>query len=191
MEILKQNEGQVWFMFKNGDNSMLTAIYSAYSRKLYQYGLKFTQNRTIIEDSIQDLFFELLKNRKTIGTTDNILRYLLKSFRNKLFRLLKQEKRYDLTNESEEYPFEIIYSFEHELILQENADLKIMVFHKVLQDLTPRQKEAIYLKFTSGLKYEEVSEIMEMSLESCRNLIYRAVKALREAVQAESSRSAL
>jgi len=188
MEILKQNEGQAWFMFKDGDNKMFTAIYSAYSRKLYRYGLKFTQNTTLIEDSIQDLFFELLKNRKTIGTNDNILRYLLKSFKNKLFRLLKQEKRYDLKNESEEYSFEILYSFEHEVILQENSDRKMMVFQKVLHELTPRQKEAIYLRFTNGLKYEEVSEIMDMSLESCRNLIYRAVKSLREAIQAEKSR---
>lgn len=189
MEILKQNESQVWFMFKNGDNKMFSAIYSAYSRKLYQYGLKFTPNRTLIEDSIQDLFFELLKNRKTIGTTDNILRYLLKSFRNKLFRLLKQEKRYDLKNDSGEFAFEIMSSFEHELILQESVDHRMMVFQKVFKDLTPRQKEAVYLKFTSGLDYEAVSEIMEMSLESCRNLIWRAVKSLREAVQAESNRS--
>ncbi|OFY46821.1 MAG: hypothetical protein A2X22_04950 [Bacteroidetes bacterium GWF2_49_14] len=170
-------------MFRNGDNSMFSAIYSEYSRKLYQYGLKFTRNRILIEDSIQDLFFELLKNRKTIGPTDNILRYLLKSFRNKLLRRLKQEQRYDLKNESEEYAFEVLYSFEHELILHEEADFNLKVLRKSMLCLTPRQKEAIYLKYTNGLKYEEVSEIMEMNLESCRNLICRAIKALREAVE--------
>lgn len=183
MEFLKQDEGRAWAMFKNGDNRMFSAIYSAYSRKLYQYGLKFTQNRTLIEDSIQELFFELLKNRKTIGQTDHILRYLLKSFRFKLFRLLKYERRFDLRNGSEEYAFDITFSIEHELILREKADRKSEIFAKALQELTPRQKEAIYLKFTNELEYNEVSEIMNMNLESCRNLIYRAVKALKESVQ--------
>jgi len=183
MNFRKQDEGRVWASFKDGDNQMFSAIYSVYSRKLYQYGLKFTQNRTLIEDSIQELFFELLKNRKTIGQTDNILRYLLKSFRFKLFRILKHEKRYDHRHESEDYVFELNFSIEHEMILREKEDHRTTVFLKSLQELTPRQKEAIYLKFTSGLDYKEVSEIMDMGLESCRNLIYRAVKSLKEAVQ--------
>jgi len=183
MEFLKQDDGKVWAMFKNGDNQMFTLMFSAYSRKLYGYGLKFTRNHEIIEDSIQDLFFELLKNRNTIRQTDNILRYLMKSFRNKLFRLLKYEKRYDLRNEGPEYEFEITFSIENELILLEDIDQKAAIFRKALQELTPRQKEAIYLKYTNELEYSDISEIMNMSLESCRNLIYRAVKALKEAVQ--------
>ena len=184
MEFLKQNEGQAWILFKNGDNKMFTAIYSAYSQKLYQYGLKFTQNRSIIEDSIQDLFLDLWKNRRTIGLTDNILRYLFKSFRHKLVRRLQQEKRYDLNNDPEAFSFDVTYSFEQVLILREIAEREMKIFRTVLDGLTPRQKEAIYLKFTNGLSYEEVSGIMEMSLEACRNLVYRAVKGLREAITA-------
>lgn len=69
------------------------------------------------------------------------------------------------------------------MILKENADQRTTLFQKALLELTPRQKEAIYLKFTGGLDYKEVSAIMDMGLESCRNLIYRAVKSLKEAVQ--------
>jgi RNA polymerase sigma factor (sigma-70 family) len=170
-------------MFKSGDDQMFSAIYSAYSRKLYSYGLKFTHNHEIIEDSIQDLFLELIKNRKTVGHTDNILRYLMKSFRFKLFRLLKYEKRFDLRNEGPEFEFQITFPIEQEIIFLEDAGQKTAAFQKALRDLTPRQKEAIYLKYTNELKYNDISEIMNMSLESCRNLIYRAVLALKEAVQ--------
>jgi RNA polymerase sigma factor (sigma-70 family) len=183
MEFRKQDEGRVWALFKEGDNRMFSEIFSAYSRKLYQYGLKFTNNRTLIEDSIQELFFELMKNRKTVGHTDNILRYLMKSFRFKLFRVLKHERRYDHSKEGGDYAFEIDFSIEHNLILREEADHRLSLLLKAVKDLTPRQKEAVYLKYTNGLDYEEVSEIMDMSLESCRNLIYRAVKAMREAIQ--------
>jgi RNA polymerase sigma factor (sigma-70 family) len=161
MEFSKKDEGNVWSKFKAGDNRLFSAIYSAYSRSLYQYGLRFTQNRILIEDAIQELFYELLKNRRTIGHTDNILRYLMKSFRLKLFRLLKYEKRYEHVNEPGEYNFETNFSIEHELIFRENADRRTSLFLKALQELTPRQKEAIYLRFSSGLDYKEVAEIMD------------------------------
>jgi RNA polymerase sigma factor (sigma-70 family) len=182
MEIRKEDEGRVWALFKDGDNDMFAAIFSAYSRKLYQYGLKFTKNRSLIEDSIQELFFELLKNRKTVGQTDHILRYLMKSFRFKLFRMLKHEMRYDHSRDSADYPFEIDFSIEHTLIHKEDDERRRSLFLKALDDLTPRQKEAIFLRYSNGLGYEEASEIMDMSLESCRNLIYRAVKAMKEAI---------
>lgn len=182
MDFLTESESQLWVRFKNGDDKAFSAIYSAYTRKLYQYGLRFTRNRSLIEDSIQDMFLELIRNRRTIGQTNNILGYLLTSFRRKLIRRLRQESRYDLRDDSTEYAFEILCSHEHELILSEDSVMRTAASEKALQGLTARQKEAVYLKFTSGLEYEEVCAVMEMNLESCRNLIYRAVKALREAV---------
>ena len=187
MGMLHHSEGKAWDIYRNGDDNMLGAIFSAYAPVLYKYGLKFTRNSSLIEDAIQDIFLELFRNRKTIGQTDNILKYLCKSFRRKLIRLINREKRYDLRNEVDEYSFELRYSIEHEMILDENAELRMASYRKALQELSSRQKEIIYLKFTGGLDYEEVSEIMGMSIESCRNLLYRAIKALKTVLQNNSS----
>jgi RNA polymerase sigma factor (sigma-70 family) len=183
MEFYKESDAEIWHRFKQGDEEAFSAIYSGYSKKLYWYGLKFSHNHSLIEDSLQDLFFELIKNRKNIGETDHIFRYLLTSFRRKLFRRLKMESRYEYGNNSDGYPFDVMYSIEHDMVLEETTNERNRIFVRALQQLTPRQKEAIYLKFTSGLEYEEISEVMEMSLEACRNLIWRAIKTLRERVQ--------
>jgi RNA polymerase sigma factor (sigma-70 family) len=185
MEFYKESDAKTWYRFKQGDEDAFSAIYSGYSKKLYWYGLKFTHNHSLIEDSLQDLFFELIKNRKNIGDTDNIFRYLLTSFRRKLFRKLKMESRYDLSNDKYDYSFDVMYSVEHDMVLEDNTNQRNLLFMRALQQLTPRQKEAIYLKFTNGLDYEEIAGIMEMSLEACRNLIYRAVKMLREIIRGE------
>jgi RNA polymerase sigma factor (sigma-70 family) len=179
MGLLLHNEGKAWDMYRNGDDNMFGTIYSAYSGVLYKYGLKFTPNSSIVEDAIQDIFLELYKNRKTVGPTDNILRYVLTSFRRKLFRLLNHEKRYDLKKGDEEYSFEIRYSIEHDMIIDETAEIRTASYRKALENLSPRQKEVIYLKYTTGLDYEEVAAIMDMNVESCRNLLCRAIKALK------------
>jgi RNA polymerase sigma factor (sigma-70 family) len=186
MGLLPHNEDEAWDIYRNGDEKMLGAIYSSYASVLYRYGLKFTRNTSLIEDAIQEIFLELHKNRSTIGHTDNILRYLLKSFRRKLFRILDREKRYDLQSEVE-HPFEIKFSIEHDIILDENARIRTESFRKALKELSARQKEIIYFKYTAGLGYEEISEIMEMNVESCRNLLCRAVGTLKKILQSNKT----
>ena len=51
---------------------------------------------------------------------------------------------------------------------------------EALQDLSPRQKEVIYLKIYKGLSYEEVSEIMQLNYQVTRNLLCQALKTIRK-----------
>jgi RNA polymerase sigma factor (sigma-70 family) len=187
MKILKPTDTEIWARFRNGDNQSLSLIYNQNARKLYLYGLKFTANHSLIEDSIQDLFSDLVRTRQNLGDTNNIQIYLFKAFKRRLHRQLLKEKRYDLGENDEEYSFEIAYSIEHEIINAENADLRVKSLHRAIGTLTSRQKEAIYLRFTEGLKYEEISEIMNMSIESCRNLMYRTIKSLKDALHPKGS----
>ena len=181
------SDRDTWGRFKAGDNDALNIIYTDYSKKLYLFGLKLTQNHTIVEDSIQDIFADIVKNRKKLGDTNNILFYLLKSFKRRLVRQLQKEKRYNLKNTNEDFVFDITYSIEHEIIQKENTNLKLQSLHQAINQLTPRQKEAVYLRFTEELEYKEIAEIMEMSIEACRNLICKAIKSLKEALQGDTS----
>jgi len=180
MILLRPDDNILWAMFRQGNNDALALIYSDHSKKLYLYGLKLTSNRTVIEDSIQDLFSDLVKNRKNLGDTDNIHFYLIKSFKRKLQRQLQKESRYDLNSKVEDFIFDITYSIDHELINKESADQRMSLLSKALNGLSPRQKEAVYLKISEELEYEQVAEIMEISIESCRNLISKAIKSMKD-----------
>ena len=181
------NDRDIWGRFKSGDNDALNLIYSDNSKKLYLFGLKLTPNHTIVEDSIQDLFSDLVRNRRKLGDTDNIHFYLLKSFKRRLVRQLQKEKRYHLKENNEGFIFQVTYSIEHDIILKEKANLKLQSLHQAINQLTPRQKEAIYLRFTEELGYSEIAEIMEMSVEACRNLISKAIKSLKNAMLGDTS----
>ncbi|RKD90667.1 RNA polymerase sigma factor [Mangrovibacterium diazotrophicum] len=180
----------IWDEFKRGNEEAFSRIYHQYFQILYQYGFRFTQNQELIEDAVQDLFADLFKNRLTIGATDNIKLFLLKSFRRKLLRHLKKESRY--TEESgSEINFGIHLSPEDNLILGESEQLKWIRFNRALERLSHRQREAVYLRFKKELDYDEVAAIMEMSVEACRNLIYRAVKSIRQMLEEESLSAAM
>jgi len=88
---------------------------------------------------------------------------------------MESKKKYSNGTEPEEYQFEVVWSIEHDLIIEEEANQKKTSLLKALDKLTPRQKEVIYLRFTKELDYCSIAEIMNISIESCRNLISKAI----------------
>lgn len=183
MKFSDSTDMELWLSFKRGDNSAVSFIYREYFPVLYRYGLKFSVDTFLIEDTIQDLFTELIKNRETLGDTDNILFYLLKSFRRKLVRKMENANRYDFTGEmTDEYPFEVVWSAEQELIVEEESKQRSSLLLKALSELTPRQKEAVYLRFTKELDYAVIAEIMDISIEACRNLISKAISNMKKQI---------
>ena len=179
MSLSELNNYQIWTSFKRGEEWAVSYIYSEFAEKLYQYGLKFTSDIPAVEDALQDLFAELINKRKRLGNTDNILLYLLKCYKRKLLRKIKFESRFFRESEMETYQFDVTWSVEHELILEEISQNRARLLLNALKELTPRQKEAIYLRYTKEMDYNEVAEMMDISIEGARNLISRAISTIK------------
>ncbi|MDP2114911.1 MAG: sigma-70 family RNA polymerase sigma factor [Bacteroidota bacterium] len=182
MNLTGLTDAEIWISFKTGEKWAMAYVYSENAETLFRYGLKFTRDSALVEDVLQDLFTDLIKNRKSLGDTDNILFYLLKSFKRKMLRKIQTEKRYDRKEEIEGYHFEVTWSVEHDFILNEFSEQKVKMLSEALQKLTPRQKEAIYLRFTKELDYKEVAGLMDISVEACRNLIAKAISILKKCI---------
>lgn len=165
-------------LVQDGNIDAISFIYFEYADNLFRYGLKFTSDERIIEDCLHDLFAELIAKHRTLNIQDEIRFYLFRSFRNNLLRLLSREKRFLKT--PPEDIFKVLFRFENSAEKEDDSSEKIEKLQLALQKLSVRQREAIYLRFTQGLEYEEVALLMDMGIESCRNTIYRAVKSLRQ-----------
>ncbi len=50
---------------------------------------------------------------------------------------------------------------------------------RMLEILSPRQREVIYYRFVEGLSYEDICQIMNMNYQSTQNLLQRSLKKLR------------
>ena len=115
----------IWEEFKKGKDYALSYIYHQNIDFLYFLGKKITKDENIVLDSIQDLFYELIRSKETLGETDNIRLYLLKSLRRKLIReLQKRQKQEEKESQSEIVPV-FIFSIEEDLIGAEENDQKL------------------------------------------------------------------
>ena len=50
---------------------------------------------------------------------------------------------------------------------------------EILSILTERQREIIYLRYMQECSYEEIAEIMQISVPACRKLLYRTLLKLK------------
>ena len=91
----------------------------------------------------------------------------------------KQRKKYLYLDEFEN--FELPYFVENTQI-EDEEELKALKekIHRIINSLTPRQKEIIYLRFLHQKEYEEIAQIMDMSEQAARNLTYRAMEKIRK-----------
>ncbi|MCK9638478.1 MAG: sigma-70 family RNA polymerase sigma factor [Prolixibacteraceae bacterium] len=174
----------LWNKFIHGDEDAFRLIYKSHVQTLFKYGCNFTHDEALIKDCIQDIFVDLMKYRLTIGSTNNIRLYLFKSLKRKIIRSLHKSEIYRHL-ESDKIPFQYALSNEDEIIEDENTRNRTRHLELAMSTLSPRQKEAIYLKYVSNLSYEEISSLMKMNYQSARNLIFRGLEKLRESFPKE------
>lgn len=178
IEKYRQNPSLLWDDFRKGDESAFSALFTLYSDVLFRYGIKFVKDQALVKDCIQDLFIKLHKNRANLSSTNNPLLYLFKSLKNKLADVLESKNNRIMYIPQEELPFLVDYRFEPDD--EQDGDDEIReTFDRVMNLLTPRQKEAIYLHYQSEMSYDEIAQLLGINYQSVRNLIHRAVEKVR------------
>ncbi len=179
------SDTKIWDDFRSGKSYALSHIYYQHVQLLFRYGKKFSRNDELIKDSIQDLFFDLIRTRENLGKTDNIKYYLFVSFRRKLVRNiekqnLKLDVEYDKLMEAE-----ITYSAEQEIIGKEELTHREKLVQKTLKTLTPKQREILFYRYTCEFDYEHICEIMSLEYDSARKQVFRALKSLKKSLSNE------
>ena len=135
----------IWQKFMEGDEEALSSIYFDFFDMLLNFGMKYSSDRFLVEDCIQNLFVDLLKNRQKQRPVTNIRFYLMKALRNQMASEQRITKRMLSVDESDEADFRISYSVENSLIACETDEMQSRFLKMVMEGLTTRQKEALYL----------------------------------------------
>lgn len=170
----------LWNAFRSGDEKALVAIFDQHARMLFNYGKKVTDDGDTIKDAIQDLFLDLWKNRETLGGTDSIKFYLLKSLRRKLVRSKLGAARSIFRKLSGEHDVEISHAYEFVLIAEQMVLEQKQKLMRAIGRLTKRQREAIFLRYFDLLNYDQVASVMNLSRRRVYNLIHEAIEQLRK-----------
>lgn len=171
----------LWTEFQKGSELAYAKIYQEHANALYCYGLKIVRNEALIRDCIQDLFVELWNKKHRLGEVKSIKSYLFKSIRRKIFSEISATRRNNGNSfNADSEKVSLSKSVEHRLIEKQEFDQQLQRLNKLMGLLTDKQREVIYLKYYSQLGYNEISEILNLSVKATYKLVGRAVNMLRK-----------
>lgn len=168
----------LWLHSCEGSQAALAQLSTVYYSSLYHYGTKFTNDRELIKDCLQDLFLEIWEKRDRMLEVRNPKSYLFQAFRNNLLYRTKNATRYKGITESDMDQLGT-YSPEAEWISKEvesNLGLKL---GQTFERLPKRQREAPYLRYYEDLSYDEIAEIMGLRRQAVANYIQYGIQKLR------------
>ncbi|GAB4012558.1 sigma-70 family RNA polymerase sigma factor [Spirosoma migulaei] len=174
----------LWQRFRTGDTIAFDQLVQRYYQTLFRYGIRLDADDEYVKDCIQDVFVELWQRRNTVNETEFVKFYLLKSLRRRIFRgRAKWGSNWEALEEN--YFFEVEFSIEAQLITQEVSRDQVQQLEALLNKLSRRQKEVIFLKFYQNLTHEQIGEVMSLNRQSVYNILHEALQKLRTTWQGD------
>jgi len=161
---------------RDGDVGKLGHLFERYHGTLFDFFCRMLGNRTAADDLVQDVFFRILKYRKTYRDESHFTTWMFHIARNARFDYFKKhraevlfpEEGIDLPSHGP-YPSQ---QFEKE---QEATLLK-----RALLKLPEEKRELLILARYQELKYEQIADLLGVDIGTVKVRVHRAVKELRE-----------
>ncbi|HWV32234.1 MAG TPA: sigma-70 family RNA polymerase sigma factor [Dyadobacter sp.] len=176
----------LWQDFLAGEVRAFEKLMSDNFRLLFRYGSKFSKDRELVKDSIQDLFLVLWEKRGNLNPDAAVKPYLMASLRRLMHRQVSSRTWVggEALQEEDDY-FEIEFSVEDDYIRNEATHSRTHHLQKLISALPRRQKEVVYLKFFQELSREQIAEVMAVSPQTVSNLLQIAIRHLKTHWKAE------
>ncbi|HMR84670.1 MAG TPA: sigma-70 family RNA polymerase sigma factor [Niabella sp.] len=172
------NHIYLWKLALKGDQRSYQQIVEIYFDQLFYYGLKFSKDRELIKDVIQEVLINIWERRENISDEVNVKAYLLSSFRRALHRKIKPDIHI-VDIQDYHYGFDFNATIDNDIIVTEEARRRLELIKNILNSLSPRQKEIIYLRFFANMSREEIAQTLAIAPQTVSNIIQIALKNLR------------
>lgn len=166
-----------------GNRNAFNLVYNNYVDLLYNYGCRFSHDKEMVKDSIQDIFIALWDRRANLPDIESLKAYLLKSIRYTLQRKIRRNLSDALKSKEIEW-FQIELSSEARIVMAETVAEVSKRLKQNVNLLPAQQREVIFHIFYHRLSYEETASVMALSKKSIYNLLYIGLEKLRTTMKA-------
>jgi RNA polymerase sigma factor (sigma-70 family) len=170
---------------KKKDNSAFKEIVETKHLMVYNTVLSIIQNEEDAEDIAQDVFVQVYESINGFKEESKLSTWLYRIAISKAMdhlRRKKRKKRFAFVRSLFGNNDELINDppdFFHPGIIIENKQNAAVLF-KAIQILPKNQRTAFILNKIEGLSYQEISDIMKLSVSAIDSLLHRAKTNLRK-----------
>jgi RNA polymerase sigma-70 factor (ECF subfamily) len=162
------------------EQQWIEPLISAYSRPAFQLAAALVKNRAIAEEIVQEAFLRAMTGARTPREMVEFRRWLYRIILNLAREHGRRSRRWFHIRLVEEPPIDPEAQAQQRL-----GDAEMM---NALRILSPRERDAIYLRFFEDAAYEDLAAIMQISESTARVLVHRGLEKLRERLGRQAKR---
>jgi RNA polymerase sigma-70 factor (family 1) len=150
--------------------------------KVYSTAMIFSKSEELSRDTAQEVFLHFWKERSKMTSVENPQAYLAVMARNMIFRKLSRLK---LETAYQTYVSGVLSSSQNNTPTDQPAKFKELqqAIEEGVRLLPPQQQRAFRLSREQGLSHEEIALEMNVSRQSVKDYIVRAIAFLRKHLQ--------
>jgi len=152
-------------------------LFSRYNKRIYNFFLRLTFNKEVSLDLMQNVFYRLLKYRKTWQNKSLFSPWIFRICRNEYNDYSKKEKRF----QSNSVDIEEIKETSAGLVTDPEISERVKNLHDALARISPDHRKVLLLSKYMKLKNREIADIFGTNENTVKGMIFRAMSKLREA----------
>jgi RNA polymerase sigma-70 factor, ECF subfamily len=177
----KQNITELISAIKKGDEAAFKSFFAMFYGDIYRFLYKYLSNSFDAEDLCQETFVRFWQQRDSIDTSSYPRAYLYKIAKNLAFNFSTRKP----PSVSYDHDLHIVtYSGNDPRQEYENKDL-VEECKRLINQLPERCKMTFILSRYEGLDYSEIAESMNVSLQTVKNQMSKAINYLKEKLISE------
>jgi RNA polymerase sigma-70 factor (ECF subfamily) len=156
-----------------------------WQKPLYNFILRFMNSEEEARDACQDSFVNAYRNLAKFKKQSKFSSWLFKIAINRSNTLLRKQKRWKTFFDpmGDQQNFADVQTEEHNAEHTVEKEQIYSRIRKAIALLPPEQRTVLLLKEYEGLKFHEISEILECPVSTVKSRMYYALDGLRKALK--------
>ncbi len=156
-----------------------------WQKPLYNFILRFMNSEEEARDACQDSFVNAYRNLAKFKKQSKFSSWLFKIAINRSNTLLRKQKRWKTFFDpmGDQQNFADVQSQEHNAEHTVEKEQIYSRIRKAIAMLPPEQRTVLLLKEYEGLKFHEISEMLDCPVSTVKSRMYYALDGLRKALK--------
>ena len=165
------------------DQQAFRVLFDSYSSKLTEFAFSMVKLRDAATEIVDEVFVRIWQQKQRIASIQNLKVYLYTATKNTALNYISRKAKEQVTE-----PFDFINIQLRDNESPEQLMITSEIFKKIkiaVNDLPPRCKMIFKLVREDGLKYKEVAEILNISINTVDAQMAIAVKRISEKLKSD------
>ena len=174
---MDKQEQNIILKLRKGDELGLRQLFDTYYSPLCVFALKYIDSFSLAEDLVQEVFINFWEKKRVEQLQGSIKSYLFKAVKNNALNYIRQNNKYQIEELDDE--FDLLME---QLPDMEDLEEKKLKLYQEMENLSEQSKKVFEAIIFQNMKYKEIAEELDISLNTVKTHFSRALKQLRKSL---------